>query len=515
MAVTMSYDDYNFGSPNGPIPLFTINKEFLRTGSQQSIGTKTIVTLNGVLLHNVASDSEAGTGIDDVTDKINALKEAFQVDYARFQLDCNGTIYDGYPIVRSIEFSNRGDDNYVRAANYTIVLEFNRFNNSGKDGFESHGYKQGTTGESAQQETDLTSYGLVSASDEVTIEWYNDNDGGNLTFFGVAKPSIVSIQRSLSAQGMGMSNMVEGNNYSAEERARKWIMDQIDEDSKGIKGLFCVDYNLISEVRTASSNALEGNCTTNITYLLSKDDSTNYIESFEASVERSSDSPLTSIAINGTIQGFSDLDYGSAADVGDCNPPTTNKSAFDYASDAWETIKNQVFSRAQTLFNSLDNHGPLAKGTLREFPMADSVGYNTEGGIITYSLTYNNREEFYSTDALVETIAYNTTHPIDIYASLTVLGRANGPLFQNMGTKTAETRTLSIDAVFQPNSNKTMGIPSAAGTASSTYDALVESYETDILTGANVVYFRNSDDESWEPTLGHYTRSVSWTVGTC
>ena len=113
---------------------------------------------------------------------------------------------------------------------------------------------------------------------------------------------------------------------------------------------------------------------------------------------------------------------------------------------------------------------------------------------------------------MTETISYNTNNATDIYASLTVLGRANGPLFQNMGTKTAETRDLAIDVIVQPVSQKTVA-QAHSSAPSTTYDKLVGEYEDDFST--NQVYFRNSDTESWEPLLGHYTRSVSWTVGTC
>ena len=82
-----------------------------------------------------------------------------------------------------------------------------------------------------------------------------------------------------------------------------------------------------------------------------------------------------------------------------------------------------------------------------------------------------------------------------------------------MGTTTAETRDLSIDAIVQPVSTKTSITHAHESAPSTKYDELIDSYEA--AFGAGVVYFRNSDTEAWEPTLGHYTRSISWTVGTC
>ena len=44
MAISMSYESYDFGAPEGPIPLFTMNKEIIKTGGQHTLGTKIVVT---------------------------------------------------------------------------------------------------------------------------------------------------------------------------------------------------------------------------------------------------------------------------------------------------------------------------------------------------------------------------------------------------------------------------------------------------------------------------------------
>ena len=245
-----------------------------------------------------------------------------------------------------------------------------------------------------------------------------------------------------------------------------------------------------------------------------------YIESFDVTVDTSTDSPLTTINVNGTIQGFSEVGFTKSTDVTECDTPNTVKSAFDSATDGWEVVKSKIYNRLKNFFdndNYVDKHGvglttPITKGTLHIQPLTDSIGYNIEAGTVTYSRSYNNRVEFYNDNALTETISYNTNNATDIYASLTVLGRANGPLFQNMGTTTAETRDLSIDAIVQPVSTKTSITHAHLSAPSTKYEGLITLYEN---TLSDKVYFRNSDTEAWEPTLGHYTRSISWTVGTC
>ena len=150
-------------------------------------------------------------------------------------------------------------------------------------------------------------------------------------------------------------------------------------------------------------------------------------------------------------------------------------------------------------------------------PLTESVGYNTQGGTVTYSRSYNNRVEFWNDKALVETISYTTNNATDIYASLTILGRANGPIFQNVGTTTAETKDLSIDAIVQPATITKATVArdgDTAGSPTQKYSELITQTE-DNMDNGNTIFFRSSDTESWEPYLGHYTRSVSWTVGEC
>ena len=136
--VVMKYGDFDF-STIGPNPIFTINKETMRTGGQFSLGTKITVTLNGTILFQEI-EGEAMGSLTAVTDRINTLKTAFAKDYDKFYLKCdNQDIYQGYPIVNSIDFTNHGQDNYVIAADYTISLSFNRLDNKDKDGYELAG----------------------------------------------------------------------------------------------------------------------------------------------------------------------------------------------------------------------------------------------------------------------------------------------------------------------------------------------------------------------------------------
>ena len=53
------------------------------------------------------------------------------------------------------------------------------------------------------------------------------------------------------------------------------------------------------------------------------------------------------------------------------------------------------------------------------------------------------------TGALTETISLTYNEPTDVFASLTVLGKSRGPLFQDIYTSGVTTRDISIDAIIK------------------------------------------------------------------
>ena len=99
---------------------------------------------------------------------------------------------------------------------------------------------------------------------------------------------------------------------------------------------------------------------------------------------------------------------------------------------------------------------------------------------------------------------------------MTILGRANGPLLQQIGTVGPRTRDLSIDAILPL---KACDFASAIGAnefidSPAVYDTLVSNYEARLNAEYSQV-FVNSFSKSWEPKVGHFTLSKSWTVGSC
>jgi hypothetical protein len=133
---------------------------------------------------------------------------------------------------------------------------------------------------------------------------------------------------------------------------------------------------------------------------------------------------------------------------------------------------------------------------LNNIPLSTSFGYNNTAGTITYSYSYDNRPYNCVSNARLENISFSENNPNDVFASLTVLGRAAGPLLQDIGT--VGQRTISSVGA---------GVPTD-------YDSLVSGYEAN-LTGTYSQVFINSESKTWNPKDGRFSFNKSWTVGGC
>ena len=148
-------------------------------------------------------------------------------------------------------------------------------------------------------------------------------------------------------------------------------------------------------------------------------------------------------------------------------------------------------------------------------PLSTSFGYNNKAGTVTYSYNYNNRPYNCVAGARLENISFNETNPNDVFASLTILGRTAGPLFQDIGTSGARTKEISIEAVLPVwDSGRCTLLSSIGAGIPDDYDSLVSGYQTYLTDNFSGV-FVNNDTKSWNPKDGRFTWNKSWTVGGC
>ena len=490
--ITFKYGTYEFD----PRPLFNYTKEVIKTPANTGLSEKYTVTLNGHILPSDLDLDDYKGGLTTVMDDVATLRAAFSRDFKLLLLRCDSEIpiISGYPKVANIDV-NVASDNYVRRADYTISLELVSLNGARSAGVGIMDCEGGSQG-------DLSSQGLISISDDFSIEFSDERVGLVSThLFDETFPSVFTIQRSLSAQGDSLACIdSEGGYIEPWERASGYIYDNIGMQPaiSGLVGLMCISgLSLANNFRTISVNRPDGSVSSSESWVAYTSNQAA-IEEVEVSLDRSLDSPFTNISINGTLVGLT-----PAINYETCSPTGTPK--FNGAYAKWETIKGDPsYNRANKVFDTVDAYAPLLKGALNTVPLTETVGYNPIAGTISYSYSYDNRPTMYCATALSESITYTQNNPTDLFASLTILGRGEAFL-QNLNTKEALTEEISIDAILQP-----AGGGSATPPTCSAYDTLMKVGQSTDAAG-----YVTNDSMSWEPKQGHFTWTKSWTKGSC
>ena len=529
MALTFSYGDYVFD----PKPLFTISKEHIKTASQMGLATKYVVTLDGYILPSGGKfgDDPSG-GVNAVFSGLNVLSRAFDSDFKLLSLHCPGSpvIISGYPRITDCNIDH-ASDNYVVRGDYSITLELPSLTGSGFDpvGPIYSGYTSGC----GVDDLDFSEWGIISYSDDFTVEFLDERVGGaqlevpGATNAGIIGelPSVFSIQRSISAQGDSYASADVGgvcHEYIRPwERASGFIRPRlgIPPELSELSGLLVPSGQVSNNFRSVNVNKTEGSVTVNETFIAVTGAARAY-EDFEISTSQTLGEPYVTVTIDGTINGLTDLGYGQM--------PPTGTPKFNNATSMWSgSVSGALYSRADAAFKAsqvFSGHVGWAGGlnfpnnNLNRLELSKTLGYNPVAGTVTYSCTYDNRPAHCYVHAIIEDITFSESEPNDVFASLTVLGKATGPLYQTIGTVGPRTRELSINAVLPMQTDCT--IYSGAGSnpyfynAPDVYDALVLNY-ANVLAFNYTQVFVTASSKTWEPKTGRFTLNQSWTVGSC
>jgi hypothetical protein len=477
----MTYGAYNFGAQAGPIPTLSIIKTYLRSADGTKLGSTYQTTIDGTLTP-MPSGLGGYKNLDTMQD---ALVDAFDLDGQHFHVTCNGsTLISEYPRINSVRL-DKSNDQWTLTTPYTIDMEWDGETISGDI------YIEGV------QET----WDIEFDEQSSVYSWNLDGTGDNNT-------SIFRLTHNVSAKGIP--------HYSggvltraAWEHAKLFCMTKLGYDvsmvaQTGVLNIPTTNLSGYNHMRTVQVDELGGSYSVSESWLVANFSNGNNagraIEDFTATVNFSQENGLTSIDVNGTIQGVETRTYGSAP--GSFSIIETKDKA---ASGYWESIRPKLYGRARFAADglALRNVNPQVVGW--------SVGRNPTKGVINYSYQYDDRLCNFITGALMEDININDEHPTDVFASIFVLGRARGPILQDLNTVTSSVRNVSIDLVMNPTGNCTVGGLNT-GKPTAQVENLLCQFQSDI-SAAQI--FKSADNESWNPKTGRYSRQVSWTFSSC
>ena len=519
----MTYGDYQFS----PVPFINVTKEYNTTEDGQHLSATYNLTLTGTLTPLGTPQATAGyKRVDALQDE---LREAFAVDGGRLRVECNGNeIMECYPTVKSITFDT-SNDNWVFTTPFTIELQYHAEpwdNDDDVDNFDASG-----TGLFGAISTYSDSWDIEFVPENGKYEW-NLSDGLD------ASPWVLRLTRNLNATGLRRfvpdanpaSGVVE---TQAWEEARSFVAGKLllenevapgenSEDWKERFGNMYVhswdmdvdQFERFNHVRTINIDETAGSYGVTETWLVMNPsgDGVNgrATEDFTVTVANSATAGLTTITVEGTIQGLEERNYGNTTALTPNSNDHIVEFAYNNASGYWSEVSGRLYNRAVFAAETLSPN-------LNADALTSSVGHNPSKGVITYSYTYDNRPCNFISGALSENITISEDNPTDMFASLFVLGRAKGPILQDLGTISAATRSASIEVVMAPPtgcdgcSDVNLMLAAAPGEA---VDEFLCCLETQLESVWDQVY-KSTDSESWNPKSGLYTRNVSWTMSQC
>ena len=258
------------------------------------------------------------------------------------------------------------------------------------------------------------------------------------------------------------------------------------------------NYKGFNYTRTQSVDKSSGSFSITETWVLAPEGN-KVIQQFDFDVSDSEDG-LVEVSVSGSIMGLHDIfasftavtdeDSGSFnedtfrdefselsqpsphMDISDDTTPTDSSdntaaanlknSQYENAELHYNEIHGMIYRIAENYVNRLkrynhydrttqegtrtnkDGKGYIYGVRLNPKPTSSSVAMQPSTGMITYSMSFNNRKMNFIPYVVSEDIDVQDTYPGQVFGSTAVIGRAGGPVLQDIGTQTQWERSLSI-----------------------------------------------------------------------
>lgn len=456
-----------------------MRKEFERTQDGQIVGSKWAIVANGTIVADKGSPNSSGTFWNvagyppdesiAVSSRLGALLRKQEALRTLFSSANNGKLFEIQPLdgsaparfnarIVDINFTRRGNDPWVNQMDYTIQMEADCV------------YIAGATSCEDSVQTDYIS----SASEDWSVE---PEDQNQLTY---------RLSHRLSAIGK-ISYDTDGTVIaSAWENARTYVLQQIGlglvEARKNAEDVLDLDAaSAYNYVRSQNLNEFTGEFSVTETWLVHEPaGGIAALEEFTVDTRTNAETGLTTVVVNGTITGL---------EVRNNTTMALTSTRYANAAAKFSAVLSSMQSRAESFSGEPMN--PTWLNT--------TVGRNEKTGIITYSYEFDNRPVPSTFGAKSEIITVTFDNPADVFAQIPVIGRAAGPVLQNIATYTARQKSVAIQLVMPAETmSGAVSIPAT--------DAIVSSF---VPTATTI--FKNRDQEEWTPRTGRYSRNVSWT----
>lgn len=520
------------GGVIGPMPRYSISRENLSTGDGTFMGTKFTINVTGTAIINSADNAQ------DITVKgqrqsrvmgegltvIQALRESFP-NQGTGKLEISA--YGGLPNVMvfndarllSVDLPEQNEESAgVQTLEYSFVFEAYEE--------QSNNTNTGSTGGAVKPDYKLSSvdesWELAEADQFFYYEDAPTEENDNLN-------KVYTLTHTVSATGLKKPKTSDGIDDEAFRQAVMWVKTRLvydptieittdlmgdqtffqskflpiemnmpetnrdEPDELGFRFLEPTDpkapkYKAYNHTRSVSSDQNVGSYTVTDTWTLSQEnfESTHTLEfNFEGDINAEGNS----VTVNASFQGLSTADSKS-----------TQIDKYAGALKAFNTVKPLIPALALKVYE--DSGGLFALNT--DIKLSESVGHNKVAGTITYSVSFNDYDKPNTENAITEriTINYNNDKGEQkLIAILPIIGRANGPIIQDIETTQISSRTITADIVMKRGFGKPDGTLAVTPYRPEGWDE----EEAD-----EVHVYLTSSTESWNPNTRAYNKSETW-----
>lgn len=476
-----------------PAPLVRVSKQYQRAADQSIIGSIFQLTVTGTTVAYMGSPTTDGAfwtapgfppdeSIPDISRlkaiirKQEAIRELFSQEGYLFEIQsadgsapmkCN-------PRVMDITFN---EGLWYDRVEYSITLEcdvlYVNGQELGEDGF-----------------TDLIS--------DASESWAFEVDE---TPEGIDLPRTYRLSHTISATGKRFFDEAGTLLKPAWKQAEAYVLARVGyspliAQNSGVNNL-PDHYGGYNFSRTSQQDVVGGNYSLTESWILA---SGKALEDFNCEIKNDPSNGATTVTLAGTITGLEERDGNMGLLV----------KKYTNASDKWTSVQDALLSRAQ-------NYSGL---TLNPFPLSKLVGKNDINGVITYSYDYDTRPTNLFSGVTYEGITISENRPADLFASIPVLGRANGPVLQGLSSYQERSVSLNIELIVQPN---TFGAGTVSEIRSAFYnnprvaqpdifDKIIQAARPSIYYSTNYEYVR-TQPESFDVKTGRYSYSIEWVFG--
>lgn len=572
-----------------PCPLISISQTPIRN-KVGTLGSNYSITLNGTIISdrgipyfstshsNIPSNPftvdpvnvvpTPGKYMSSIFEKQNALRELFAKDGQKIVILNQDGTRSGivcYPNLVSIDFE---EGNYLNISRYTISLEAPLLFDSNNNILEDSLLGLSFSPKKYSIERDYNFYNrefgtktLANVIEEwggivedFTDTWSIETDESVAETSNIQSSKIIPrsyrMTRNMSATGRTFYH--NGAKYEGWEQALGFIKKTLlTENTSGrintpeaeryklypgyyyeniySSGFLNLNdpYKGYNHVMTVNFDKTAGSCNVTETWLIASGDLA--FENYVMSVGASRDTGLTSVKIDGTIKGLSNIPAsGYMKNNQNLLEPQSQyeKTPYKQALEKYILISNSgQFGINSPIYQRANN---LVSTSLNSQPLSLSLGINENAGEITYSLEFNDRPLNYFDGVLSENISIADTYPGDVFAVIPIIGRMSGPILQPIRTRTVYSRDVSIELLLDytelpsdhSRENFLLRKPSLYGLPGDKLPihAIREQLKNLLreLSPFNdpdvnpTGYFVKPPSESWSPLDGRYSFNVSW-----